>query len=103
MRPAISDSARELQLWAENTEAWITPAWLTLGKFHKAGTYNKDRAIAYIDRYVLIPAAKAYRLEFGGISDRWQDWFPKPCRLEAAETIADAMVAEFRLGNYWEA
>ena len=102
-QPDYCDAARELQLWANNTEAWIKPAWLTLGKFHKAGTYNKDRAIAYLDRYVLTPAAKQYRSEFGGMGDRWQDWFPKACRLAAAESMADSMVAEFRLGNYWEA
>lgn len=101
--PDYCDAARELELWANNTEAWIKPAWLTLGKFHKAGTFSKDRALAYVDRYVLIPAAKAYRLEFCGMTTRWQDVFPKACRLAAAESIVDGMVAEFRLGNYWEA
>lgn len=100
--PDYCDAARELELWANNTEAWIKPAWLTLGKFHKAGTFELDRAIAYVDRYVLIPAAKQYRLEFCGMCARWQDVFPKACRLAAAESIVAGMVAEFRLGNYWE-
>ena len=97
----LSTEARELELYATNVEAWIKPAWLTLGKFHKKGTFNRDRGIAYLDRYVLIPAAKQYRLECCSMTDRWSDVFPKAARLEAAESILDGMVAEFKLGNYW--
>ena len=101
--PTTSDAARELELYVNNTETWIKPAWLTLGKFHKRGEFNRDRALAYLDRYVLIPAAKQYRLEFCGMRDRWNVVFSKPIRVEAAEAICSGMVDEFRLGNYWEA
>ena len=99
--PVFSDAAVELALYAENTEAWIKPAWLTLGKFYRKGTFNRDRAIAYVDRYVLIPAAKQYRLEFCGMREKWDTVFPKPSRLEAADSIVSGMVAEFKLGNFW--
>ena len=99
----FSDAARELQLYTDNTEAYIRPAWVTLGKFHKRGTFNLDRAIAYLERYVLTPAAKQYNREHGSMSTSWHAIFPKAVRLEAAEAIAAGMVAEFRLGNYWEA
>jgi hypothetical protein len=99
--PVFSDAAVELALYAKNTEAWIKPAWLTLGKFYRKGTFNRDRAIAYVDSYVLIPAAKQYRLEFCGIRDKWDTVFPKPSRLEAADSIVSGMIAEFKLGNFW--
>jgi hypothetical protein len=99
--PEFDCAARELELYAENVEAWIKPAWLTLGKFYRAGTFDLDRGIAYLDRYVLIPAAKQYRLEFCGMTDRWNVIFPKPIRLQAAESIVSGMVAEFKLGNFW--
>ena len=97
----MSTEARELELYVNNVEAYIKPAWLTLGKFYKAGTFNRDRGLAYIARYVLAPAAKQYHQEFGSMRSRWSDTFPKSIRLEAAESILDSMVAEFRLGNFW--
>lgn len=96
------EAARELELYATNVEDWIKPIIQTLSKKHRAGVFELDRAIAYIDRYCLIPAAKQYRLEFCGISDRWDAIFPKSVRLVAAESIARSWVAEFRLGNYWD-
>lgn len=94
-------AARELELYASNVEAWIGPVIKTLGKKHRARAFDLERAINYVDRYCLIPAAKQYRLEFGGMTDRWQDLFPKAVRQQAAESIVTSWVAEFRLGNYW--
>ena len=95
-------AARELELYATNTEAYIAPVIKTLSKKHRAGVFDYGRAIAYVDRYCLVPAAKQYRLEFAGINDRWSDMFPKPVREEAATAIVDGWLAEFRLGNYWD-
>jgi hypothetical protein len=94
--------ARELELYATNVESWIAPVIKTLSKKHRAGIFDYDKAINYVDRYCLIPAAKQYKLEFGGMTDRWFDLFPKAVRQEAAQTIVDNWVAEFRLGNYWD-
>jgi hypothetical protein len=94
-------AARELELYATNVECWIAPVIKTLSKKHQAGIFDYGRAIAYVDRYCLIPAAKQYRLEFGSMTTKWSDMFPKPVRMEAAESIVQSWVAEFRLGNYW--
>jgi hypothetical protein len=94
-------AARELELYASNVEAWIAPVIKTLSKKHRQGTFDYGRAIDYVDRYALVPAAKQYRLEFCGMGDRWQEVFPKSVRQEAAKAIVDQWVAEFRLGNYW--
>lgn len=94
--------ARELELYATNVEAWIAPVIKTLSKKHRAGIFDYDKAIDYVARYCLIPAAKQYRLECGGMTDRWSDLFPKPVRQEAAQAIVDSWVSEFRLGNYWD-
>lgn len=97
-----TDAARELQLYACNfSEAHYNMVGKTLSKFHKQGTFNLDRAIGYVDRYLLIPAAKDYVLCYGSMSTSWNTLFPKPTRSHAAESIAREFVAEFRSGNYW--
>lgn len=93
--------AEEIELYATNTSAFITPVMRTLSKKHRAGNFDLDRAIAYVDRYCLIPAAKQYRREFGSMTDSWSGMFPKAIRMMAAESIVRSAVAEFKLGNYW--
>ena len=97
-----NDAARELQLYAENVDAWMSPIMRTLSRKHRAGVFEFGRAVDYVDRYCLTPAAKQYRLEFCGMRDRWSDVFPKHVRQAAAECIVCDAVAEFKLGNYWE-
>jgi hypothetical protein len=95
-------AARELELYATNTEAFIAPVIRTLSKKYRAGVFDYGRALSYVDRCCLMPAARQYRREFAGINDRWQDLFPKPVREAAAAAIVDGWLAEFRLGNYWD-
>ena len=101
---SLSTEARELELYATNVEAWISPVIRTLGKKWRDDkvTFSLDRAIAYVDRYCLIPAAKQYRAEHGSMTTPWHEMFPKPVRIEAAESIARSWIAEFRLGNFWD-
>lgn len=96
----LSDAAKELQLYAENTEAYIKPVLKNLSKHYKRGNYSLDLAIKSIERYCLQPAAKQYHLEHGSMSSKWSDTFPKAVRLEAAESIARRETAEFKLGNF---
>ena len=98
----LSDAARELELYAENIEAFIAPVIKNLSKHHKRGEFSLDKAIHAIERYCLFPAAKQYHLEHGSMTDRWFQVFPKAVRLEAAESIALKWSAEFKLGNYWD-
>lgn len=95
-------AATELDLYASNVEAWLAPVIKTLSRKHRQGVFDYGRAIAYVDRYCLQPAAKQYKLEHGSMSDRWSTMFPKACRMQAAEAIVTRWVAEFRLGNYWD-
>ena len=99
---SLSDTARELELYATNTEAFIAPVIKNLSKHHKRGDFSLDRAIHSIERYCLTPAAKQYDREHGSMTTPWHHVFPKAVRLEAAESIARSWVAEFRLGNYWD-
>jgi hypothetical protein len=95
-------ASRELQLYACNfSSAHYNMVGKTLSKFYKQGTYSHDRAIAYIDRYLLIPAAKDYKLTCGSMYDKWNAMFPKAERMLAAESIAHEFVSEFKLGNLW--
>ena len=97
-----TEAARELELYAVNfSSAHYNSVGKTLSKFYQKGTFSLDRAIAYIERYLLVPAAKDYKLCCGSMATAWNVYFPKPERLVAAESIAHAFVSEFRLGNFW--
>jgi hypothetical protein len=98
----MTHEARELELYATNTEAFIAPVIKNLSKHWKRGNFSLDRAIHSIERYCLTPAAKQYNLEHGSMTTAWHHTFPKSVRLEAAESIARSWVAEFRLGNFWD-
>lgn len=97
-----TEAARELELYAVNfSSAHYNSAGKTLSRFYQKGTFSLDRAIAYIERYLLVPAAKDYKLRCGSMATAWNVYFPRPERLVAAESIARAFVSEFRLGNFW--
>ena len=101
-RSELTQEMIELEQYTKHNvgRAYYEPSYKTLGKFHQTGTYNLDRAIAYLDRYCLTPAAKQYVLEFGSMTDSIKNMFPKADRLKLAEYLALEMVVEFRLGNY---
>ena len=91
----LSAEARELELYATNVEAFIVPVVKNLAKH-----FSLDKAIHSIERYCLTPAAKQYKLEMGSMTQSWHQMFPKNVRLEAAESIALEIIAEFKLGNF---
>lgn len=94
----LSTEAQELILCAENDSTFYPSVVKTLGRFHKQGTYSKDRSIPYIHRYLILPVA---REQVGSRSIHAVNAaFPHSDRIKAAEEIADGLVAEFRLGNY---
>lgn len=99
-RQQLSHEMIELSLYARHNVVFYDHAHKVLGKFHKAGTYNLDRAIKYLDRYCLLPAAKHYKLEFGSMTDSVNQLFPRSERLKLAEVLALEMIGEFKLGNY---
>jgi hypothetical protein len=97
--PSLSIAAEELILCAENTAAYYPQVVKTLGRFHKSGTYTKDRALPYIHRNLMLPVA---RDQVGSQSIAAVNAaFPHADRMAAAEALADGLVCEFRLGNYW--
>ena len=98
----LSDEARELELYATNTEVWYAPTIKNLSKHWKRGNFSLDLAIHSIERYCCTPAAKQYHREHGSMTSAWHDIFPKAVRLEAAESIARSWVHEFKLGNFWD-
>ena len=98
---SLSTEARELELYATNVEAFISPVIKNLAKHYKRGDFSLDRAIHSIERYCLTPAAKQYHREHGSMTSKWSDTFPKFVRLHVAEQIALQWVEEFKLGNFW--
>ena len=103
-REQLSHEMVELGYYCEHDQffapAYYWPAYKTLGKFHKANTFSLDRAIKYLDRYLLLPAAKEYLKHHCSMTDSVKQMFPKAERLKLAEVLALEMVGEFRLGNY---
>jgi hypothetical protein len=96
---SLSIAAKELVLCSENDSVYYPRIAKTLGRFHQQGTYSKDRAIAYAHRYLVLPVA---RDQVGSRSIAAVNAaFPHSDRIAAAEAIADGLVYEFRLGNYW--
>lgn len=93
-------AAHELELYATNVEGFYMPVYRTLSRKYQKGDFSLDLAIKAIERYCLTPAAKQYNLEHGSMTCKWSKMFPKSTRLEAAESIALQMVAEFKLGNF---
>jgi hypothetical protein len=86
-------------LCAENDRTYYPQIVRTLGKFHKAGTFSKDRALPYIHKYLLLPVA---RDQIGSQSiAKVNEAYPRADRMAAAEAISDGLVCEFRMGNYW--
>jgi hypothetical protein len=95
-------AANELALYALNfSGAHYNMVGRTLGKFYKQGTYDHDRASQYVDRYLLVPAAKDYVQCCGSMTDSWCKMFNKATRMEAAEAIARGFVVEFKLDNFF--
>jgi hypothetical protein len=100
----LSSEGRELYFYTVNdsffSPAYYAPAYKKLGEFHKKGTFSLDRAIAYLNRYLVLPAAKDYRLQFGSMTDSVKSMFPAQERAKVAEVLAREMVSEFQIGNY---
>jgi len=97
-----TDAARELELYATNVECWIKPVIQTLSKKWKQGVFDYGKAVAYVNRYCLVPAAKQYKLEYGSMTTPWHEMFSKETRTSAAESIVQEWVDEFKLGNFWD-
>ena len=96
---SLSTAVEELVLCSENDSSYYPQIAKTLSKFHKKGTYSKDRAIPYVHKYLVLPVA---RDQIGSSSIAAVNAaFPHSDRLAAAEAIADSLAYEFRLGNYW--
>lgn len=95
-------AARELEVYSINfSDSHYNTVGRTLSKFWRNNTFDLDRAIGYVERYLCTPAAKDYQQEFGSLTTAWNTLFPKPERMVAAEAIARSFVDEFKLGNLW--
>lgn len=95
-------ASRELELYATNVECWIKPVIRTLSKKWRQGIFDYGKAVAYVDRYALVPAAKQYKLEYGSMATPWHEMFDKQTRTTAAESIVSSWVSEFKIGNFWD-
>jgi len=95
------DLAHELKLHADNLSVHFNSVGKTLSKFWRKGSFDYERALGYVYRNLVIPAAKDYKACHGSINQAWHTMFPIPEREVAAVNILCHFVGEFELGNFW--
>ena len=96
-----TNAQAELELYFDNEEWLAKPSTIAIGKAHKSGEFDYERALKYLKNR-LREAAKQYTLEHGSMTDRWDRLFTVSTRNACALMILEGMLAEFRLGNYWD-
>ena len=97
------DALCELDLYARNFSGrHYNNIGICLSKFHRRGDYNVDTAIGFIERNLVMPAAKDYLACHGSMTQSLRNTFPKGMRIRVAEMIEESFRAEFKLGNYWD-
>ena len=95
-------AATELDLHACNfSSEHYNSVGKCLSKFHQRGDFNYERAVKYIERNLVTPAAKDYLLTQCSMTQNLRNTFPKSMRLFVAEQLVSSFRAEFELGNYW--
>ena len=92
--------SRELNLYFSNEEWLIKPATIAIGKAHKAGSFNYDRAEKFLINRCR-DAAKAYAREFCSPDVNPLQLFSVADRKVCARDLLQSMLNEFELGNYW--
>ena len=98
----MTHAATELELYFNNEQWLIQPSTIAIGKAHRKGSeFRYETALKFLTNRCR-EAAKQYTREHGSMTDGWQQLFPLADRKAAAESILQSMLAEFRLGNYWD-
>ena len=96
------DLALELELYAGHfSSVHINSIGRTLTKFWRKGSFDYERALDYVYRNLVIPAAKDYKVCHGSLNQSWHTMFPIPERKLAAENVLNQFVGEFKLNNFW--
>jgi len=99
----LDHAMTELRLAAVNDcGEMVNQVTKTLSKKHQSGEFLYERAIGYVERQLVLPAAKNYALQHCSMTQSWRSLFPKALRMQVAEDIVESMLAEFRIGNYWD-
>ena len=94
--------AVELELYAKSfSDVHYNGVGRTLTKFWRKDTFNYDRALGYVYRNLVIPAAQDYKACHGSINQTWHTMFPIPERKLVAENILNSFIGEFKLDNFW--
>ena len=95
-------AATELEQYARNFSGeHYNDVGACLSKHHKRGDFSYEIAVGYIERNLVLPAAKDYLLTQCSMTQGLPNTFPKSMRLFVAEQLANSYRAEFELGNYW--
>ena len=103
MTAVDQDLAWELELYVGSfSDCHYNGTGRLLTKFWRKGSFDYERALGYVYRNLVIPAAKDYKTCHGSITQSWHTMFPIPERKLVAENILNHFVGEFKLGNFWD-
>lgn len=99
------NTPEELYRYIHTDEAtrnvYLLPALTKLESWREAGSYTEDRALAYLHRYVVLPASRDWKLKHGSMSDSVEGLFPRPVRMTIAEQISkEAFDRWFKLEQF---
>lgn len=95
------NAQRELEIYFDNCQWLAKPAWQALSRHHKGGQFDQASALKFLEvRYR--EAAKQYVREHGSSADTWHQMFSVADRKACALATLEGMLAEFKLGNYWD-
>lgn len=101
----LGQSARELYFYASHNsniyKAYMLPAFLSLQRKFKKGTFSYDLGIKLLKQYTLVSVAKDYHRENGSMRQPWHSLFTIQDRANVAEVILGELLCEFRIGNFY--
>ena len=85
------------------TDEMVCKQWVKHGKGNAAQGWDYRRALGYVKRALIDPAAKDYKRCHGSMTQSWHEMWPIPIREMAARRVLSSWLAEYELGNLsWE-
>ena len=82
------------------TEKTVCKAWINCGKGDHRKGWNYLRALQYVKKRLIDPAAKDYKREFGSMTQAWNQMWPLNIRQKAAEQVLGMWLGEYEIGNW---
>lgn len=105
---SLEDQVEDLATYAVNfsdehyntTEKTVCHSWVSCGHGDPGIGWNYLRALQYVKKRLIDPAAKDYKREFGSMTQAWNQMWPLNVRQKAAEQVLGMWLDEYAHGNW---